>query len=173
MKEILLIIYLYTQNRDNFSFRYQCIFETWYLAAEMQMFLVSPLIIYPLWRWRRAGLVWTIIILATFTGLNVGVHIAWNLPPTIICHRWKLSNHDVFFLNVVFKIKKFNYIFFLFRSMISNLFDYVYHYYAQSYFRISPYLLGILLGYAIDQNIKTPKQKPSSHTNYFMNKVGV
>ena len=61
--------------------------ETWYLAADMQLFLVSPLIIFPLWRWRRAGLAWTLFVLAAFLGATVAMHVVWNLPPTIMGQR--------------------------------------------------------------------------------------
>lgn len=30
-------------------------FQSWYLAADTQLFVLAPLIVYPLWRWRRAG----------------------------------------------------------------------------------------------------------------------
>ena len=34
----------------------QCLGQTWYLDNDMQMFIISPLIIYPLWKWKRTGL---------------------------------------------------------------------------------------------------------------------
>ena len=37
----------------NLSF--QCVGQTWYLDNDMQMFLVTPLIIYPLWRLKIWG----------------------------------------------------------------------------------------------------------------------
>lgn len=32
-----------------------CMFQSWYLATDTQLFIVAPLILYPLWRWRRVG----------------------------------------------------------------------------------------------------------------------
>jgi peptidoglycan/LPS O-acetylase OafA/YrhL len=26
---------------------------TWYLAVDFQLFLITPLLVYPLWRWRK------------------------------------------------------------------------------------------------------------------------
>ena len=40
--------------------------ENWYLTCDMQMFWLSPLLIYPLWRWKRVGLVWVIVCLFSF-----------------------------------------------------------------------------------------------------------
>lgn len=32
-----------------------CVVQTWYLAADMQLYWLSPLLLWPLWRWPRAG----------------------------------------------------------------------------------------------------------------------
>ena len=34
----------------------KCLGQTWYLANDMQMFLIAPPIIYITWRWRNIGL---------------------------------------------------------------------------------------------------------------------
>ncbi|KAJ8877934.1 hypothetical protein PR048_022393 [Dryococelus australis] len=39
-----------------------CIVQSWYLATDMQFYWLSPLILYPLWRWPKAG--WTLLIAA-------------------------------------------------------------------------------------------------------------
>lgn len=61
--------------------------ETWYLACDMQMFWISPLIIYPLWRRRRVGLAWAILVIAASIGANFAVYFAWDLPPSLIVTR--------------------------------------------------------------------------------------
>lgn len=61
--------------------------ETWYLACDMQMFWISPLIIYPLWRWKTAGLTWATLVMAASIGANLAVHFAWDLPPNFIFSR--------------------------------------------------------------------------------------
>jgi peptidoglycan/LPS O-acetylase OafA/YrhL len=33
----------------------QCLDQTWYLAVDMQLFWVSPLVLYPLAKWPRYG----------------------------------------------------------------------------------------------------------------------
>ena len=61
--------------------------ESWYLACDMQMFLISPLFIYPIWRWKRAGLIWTATCLFVFLGASATVFIVYDLIPTIIIVR--------------------------------------------------------------------------------------
>jgi peptidoglycan/LPS O-acetylase OafA/YrhL len=58
--------------------------ESWYLACDMQMFWISPLFIYPLWRWKRAGLIWTAFSLLVVLGCSATVFIVHNLPATIV-----------------------------------------------------------------------------------------
>ncbi len=58
--------------------------ETWYLACDMQMFWVSPLFIYPLWRWKRAGLIWTTVALLGFLAVNVVIFTVNDIPPAIL-----------------------------------------------------------------------------------------
>ncbi|KZR96828.1 Nose resistant to fluoxetine protein, partial [Daphnia magna] len=41
---------------------YGCMGQTWYLAVDMQLFVISPLIVYPLWRWKKPGLAWLAFI---------------------------------------------------------------------------------------------------------------
>ena len=42
--------------------------ENWYLTCDMQMFVLSPLFIFPLWKWKRAGLVWVVVCLFGYIG---------------------------------------------------------------------------------------------------------
>lgn len=43
----------------------QCNAESWYLANDMQFYMLSPFMVYPLWRWEKFGLlclvVWTLL----------------------------------------------------------------------------------------------------------------
>ena len=58
--------------------------ETWYLACDMQMFWLSPLFIYPIWRWKKTGVIWTAICLFVFLGASATVFIVYDLIPTIL-----------------------------------------------------------------------------------------
>ncbi len=49
----------------------------------MQMFWISPLFIYPIWRWKKVGLIWTTIAICLSLGASVIVFIVKDLPATI------------------------------------------------------------------------------------------
>ena len=53
--------------------------ETWYLANDMQLFLISPLLIYPLWRWKKAGLIWLSFITVGSLTANFVVHAVYGI----------------------------------------------------------------------------------------------
>ena len=66
----LLYINSYYQSREDE--RGSCIGVSWYLSCEMWMFIISPLVILPLWKWRRAGVgLWFVWILASTAALLV------------------------------------------------------------------------------------------------------
>ena len=58
----------------------QCMSETWYLACDMQMFLVSPLFIYLLWRWRKIGIAWSFVNILAYIGGTIAIYAIWDLP---------------------------------------------------------------------------------------------
>jgi len=74
--------------------------ESWYLAADMQMFIVSPLLIWPLWRWKGIGSLWILLNIAIFTGGIIIIYIVWDLPATVFFTR------PLFFLLICFFIIK-------------------------------------------------------------------
>ena len=62
--------------------------ETWYLACDMQMYWLSPLFIYPLWRWKKAGIVWVTVCLFAFLGTSTIPFIQNpDLLPTLLVLR--------------------------------------------------------------------------------------
>ena len=58
--------------------------ETWYLANDMQMFILSPLVIYPLWRWKRSGLLWLTAIMFGSLAANFALYAIYDLPPNMM-----------------------------------------------------------------------------------------
>ncbi|XP_064616949.1 nose resistant to fluoxetine protein 6-like [Liolophura sinensis] len=52
----------------------QCMGWTWYLANDMQFYLISPILLYPLYRWRRVGI--AMVMFLILTCLIVGSVIA-------------------------------------------------------------------------------------------------
>ncbi len=57
--------------------------ECWYLACDMQMFWLSPLFIYPIWRWKKTGTIWTAASLVAFLAISAKAFIVHNLPATL------------------------------------------------------------------------------------------
>jgi peptidoglycan/LPS O-acetylase OafA/YrhL len=62
---------LYINNFNEDLDREHCIGWSWYLANDMQMFLISPLVIYPFWRWPLIGWIWSAVLLAAATALRL------------------------------------------------------------------------------------------------------
>ena len=62
---------LYINNFNEDLGREHCIGWSWYLANDMQMFLISPLVIYPLWRRPLAGALWSGLLLVLATVLRL------------------------------------------------------------------------------------------------------
>ena len=60
----------------------QCMGHTWYLSVDMQLFLVSPLLIYPLWRWKKYGLAWLAFVTLASHGAIFAVYAIYDLMPT-------------------------------------------------------------------------------------------
>ena len=74
------------------------IVDMWYLACDMQMFWLSPLLVYPLWRWKKAGLIW--VLFALFILLSATTIPFIKIPdlmPAMI-----VTNPCVFYGNVKF-----------------------------------------------------------------------
>lgn len=61
--------------------------QTWYLAVDMQLFLVAPLVIYPLWRWRKYGLAWLALIGLLCQVSIFAIYAVYDLMPTMIVTR--------------------------------------------------------------------------------------
>lgn len=104
--------------------------ESWSLACDMQMFWISPLFIYPLWRWKKAGLLWTVVCLFVFLGYSTVVFFVHDLPISLT----PLGRP----------------------SEILRIDDYVHNHYLETFCRIPTYLIGILLGWIL-HNTKNRK----------------
>ncbi|CAG7820050.1 unnamed protein product, partial [Allacma fusca] len=62
----------------------RCYNLAWYLANEMQFFILSPLVIYPLWRWKRVGYgIIAVLGVAAVTSPTV-ITAYYHMPPTDI-----------------------------------------------------------------------------------------
>ncbi|CAG7732797.1 unnamed protein product, partial [Allacma fusca] len=61
-----------------------CYGESWYLANDMQFFLLSPLVIYPLWRWKRIGFGALAVLSLASVIIPAWIIADKRLPPTLI-----------------------------------------------------------------------------------------
>lgn len=61
--------------------------QTWYLAVDMQLFIVAPLFVYLLFRWPFAGMLAIITALLGTLGANFAVFASYDLQPTIMFTR--------------------------------------------------------------------------------------
>lgn len=109
-----------------------CMGVTWYLANDMQFYLISPLLIYPLWRWGMYGVIWVAMIgLASF-GITINVFVTKHYNPTVFALRQD-PDFGVGFMK---------------------------DYYTTPWCRIPPYLVGILLGYILHTTKKSQFKLP-------------
>ncbi|XP_063992303.1 nose resistant to fluoxetine protein 6-like [Diachasmimorpha longicaudata] len=88
---------LYVNNYVNTN--HLCMFQSWYLSVDTQLFVLAPAIIYPLWRWRKTGE----LILAGVTALSIAVPftvtLVNRLDPTLMAYREEIqdiSTNDFF-----------------------------------------------------------------------------
>ena len=123
---------LYINNFWPEDFSKQCVGWGWYLANDMQFFVISPIMLIPLFfLWPLGVVVTTVILIGSLivTGTLAGVY---NLG---------VSSFEL-----------------LADPLAANMThaDYNSVYYGKPYCRIMPYLVGILLGYMLYKEIKLP-----------------
>jgi peptidoglycan/LPS O-acetylase OafA/YrhL len=59
-----------------FTLKYfQCVIQSWYLNIDFQLYLISPLILYALWKYPRACLSFLVLCILWFVG--VSFYVAW------------------------------------------------------------------------------------------------
>ncbi|XP_032794832.2 nose resistant to fluoxetine protein 6 [Daphnia magna] len=97
-----------------------CMGQTWYLEVDMQLFVVAPLFVYPLWRWRKVGLVWLATVTMACLASIFAAYAVYDLLPTLMFTRV---------------------------GDVSTSADYFNHYYVKPWTRAPPYLVGIWFGW--------------------------
>ncbi|XP_039746468.1 nose resistant to fluoxetine protein 6-like [Pararge aegeria] len=100
-----------------------CMFQSWYLAVDTQLFFVAPIFIYSLWHWRRFGPIFTAV--ATFVSLVI---------PSVITFRERLDP------TLLFYAKEF-------ADFAKNF--YFVEAYIRTHMKMTPYFMGILTGYIL------------------------
>ncbi|KAJ3619361.1 hypothetical protein MTP99_005049 [Tenebrio molitor] len=71
---------LYVQNYVNVND--MCIRESWYLNVDFQLYLISPVLLYPLWKYPRVCLSFLVLCILGFVG--VSFYVAWVYNLTVI-----------------------------------------------------------------------------------------
>nr|CAD7201995.1 unnamed protein product [Timema douglasi] len=106
----------------------KCMLQTWYLSADMHLFLFAPLLVYPLWKWPKLGKV----VMVTAIGVSVTIPLAtiyiYNYPGVHYS-----SLHD---------------------DLLSDYAQYIYY---PTHQRMSPYFAGLALGYILHGYRNTKK----------------
>ncbi|XP_013161803.1 PREDICTED: nose resistant to fluoxetine protein 6-like [Papilio xuthus] len=100
-----------------------CMFQSWYLSVDTQLFFVAPIFIYSLWRWRRIGSVF--LALATFISLAIPSYITYRdqLDPTLLFYAKEFTD---FATNFYFKVA-----------------------YIKTHMKMTPYFMGLITGYIL------------------------
>ncbi|KXZ75923.1 hypothetical protein TcasGA2_TC031628 [Tribolium castaneum] len=121
---------LYIQNYNNPNGI--CIPQSWYLSVDMQLFLVSPLLLILMRQWPVWGFITTSVlsILSIISSFLIGWFFELNGQMT--------------------------------GNISGNLSDYMKYYYMPTHTRMTPYLMGLMLGYAISK-LKTTGKKIKIH----------
>jgi peptidoglycan/LPS O-acetylase OafA/YrhL len=90
-------IYFVLKGDNVLKILHQCMGQTWYLAVDMQLFVVSPLLIYPLWRWKKWGLAWLALIALACQGVIFFVYARDDLTPTLWVTRMYILSHNFWY----------------------------------------------------------------------------
>lgn len=84
----------------------KCLIQTWYLAADMQLYALCLILTLGLWRWRGAALSVLAALLAASMALLFALAYRWRLHPTLVMHRpesVRVSYHDEPSFNVLYQ----------------------------------------------------------------------
>ncbi|CAG2060914.1 unnamed protein product [Timema podura] len=100
----------------------QCLEQCWYLAVDTQLFLLSPLLLYPMWKWSSK---YVYVIIATLTTLGIAVTF-------VVAYFYKFP---------------VNYL----QLDEASLADYLRMLYYPTHTRYTPWTIGLCLGYILHQ----------------------
>lgn len=110
----------------------QCFGHTWYLANDMQFFVISPIFLITLFRWPKIGYTLLAVFLFASCLANFFISYQFDLGNGVI----SFMNEGTIDPNTVPKLQK-------------QFADYFSKLYVKPYTRIGPYLIGMLTGYLL------------------------
>jgi len=105
-----------------------CLGQAWYLANDMQYFIISPIFIYALWKSPKIGLA------LSFAGLLAG-----TVAPMVIVYQKDLELSPSF------------------PNILSDPYTYMLEFYIVPWCRFQPYICGIIFGYLLHRMRDTPR----------------
>jgi len=76
-QENWLVNILYVNNYVSMD----CLGQTWYMAVDMQFFIISPLIIYSLWKYPKCGRIFSGVLMILSTSYPMIKAYTWGLKP--------------------------------------------------------------------------------------------
>ena len=106
-----------------------CMPATWYLANDMQFFLISPLLLYPLWKSPLFGLSATFLWLVVATVLPMVIVSVNDLSLTLSLSMLNVNTNSTYFTN----------------------------FYIVPWCRFQPYVLGLMFGWLLQKMRNQPK----------------
>ncbi|XP_001237269.4 nose resistant to fluoxetine protein 6 [Anopheles gambiae] len=115
-----------------------CMFQSWYLATDTQLFLLAPVLLYPMWRYgHRVAL----LLVGCATGVSIAV-------PFFITYVRRLDPTFMVFTDEVHDLQ-------------AN--DYFVNVYGKTHLRATAYLFGLLVGYLVHwmqiKNVRIGRRK--------------
>ncbi|CAG2057371.1 unnamed protein product, partial [Timema podura] len=111
-----------------------CMFQSWYIAADTQLFLISMFLVYTMWRWPTVGKILLFVVLALSVAIPYVITLISRLDPLLMMFRTELEDisSNAFFKNS----------------------------YVKTHMRGTPYFLGVLLGYLVHRLQQSDKKVP-------------
>ncbi|KAJ6640289.1 Nose resistant to fluoxetine protein 6 [Pseudolycoriella hygida] len=82
-----------------------CMFQSWYLAADTQLFILAPIVLYPLWKYRRFGYI--LLTILTFVSILIPLFVTYSndYDPSLLPYADEVTDisQNYFFVNVYIK----------------------------------------------------------------------
>lgn len=112
---------LYINNYVNTD--YLCMFQSWYLAVDTQLFMLAPLIVFPLWYKKRLGEIVLGCVTVVATAVPFFVTYFYKLDPTLLGYPPEIND--------------------------LSLNKYFIDAYLKTHMRATSYLIGLIFGYIV------------------------
>lgn len=135
----------------------QCIVQTWYLTVDMVMFYLSPLIVYPLWKWPTFGYI--NFILFYLASIASSFYVAWK--------RQFIGGMPLTYIPYIIFDCVTNYLYFSATLLKTEYFQ---NHYITPHTRGTTYILGLGFGYILHltKNERVFMSKPTVVIGWFL-----